>query len=130
MRRSLGNLAVLASVFPIARPRLLFVRALKVDLLGRRGRALRLWRRSAAEARQRGMPHDEARATMEIAVRLPDGNARQRLEQHGRGLLAELGVQDWVRLPGVNEAQRERVQPRSAPQAARIISAIWIIMNA
>jgi tetratricopeptide (TPR) repeat protein len=91
-RRAGRQLRRFAWLFPMAVPTRLRLGAWEQWLLGRRSRALRMWRRSLRSARRLGMAPDEALAHLDLAAHDPEA-AAVHLEAAER-LLTHLGCRD------------------------------------
>ena len=92
-RKACRELRWFAHVFPMAVPAAQRCSAREQWLLGARSRALRAWRRSAASARQLGMPYWEARAQRDLAALAPGEEERRLHRDEARRLFRSLGAE-------------------------------------
>ncbi len=92
-RRAEAALWQFARVFPIGRPAALLSRGTRLWLEGRRSKALRLWQKGIACARELQMPYQEASLSAEIARFLPEKHPeRARAAARSREICARLQV--------------------------------------
>ncbi len=99
LRKLLRHLATYASIFPIGKPRLAWLRGKIAWYAGRRDRALALWRDTEATARALQLPYEELLANLSLSRALAAGEARDQHAVLAAQLREELGIGEPLELP-------------------------------